>query len=389
MKRARFLGTAAALSAAAAAPARSLAQLPVNSVRAGRKALVLSGGGNRGAYEAGAIVALADKAGLRDGQPLDYDLVCGTSIGALNSYLIATARYSQLRTIWSIIPQLNVTRLKPPYNKIKEPSAGVLSRLWAALDLGLSLTKDEKGVLDPSGVNQVLTDIVQPSDSVHIPLYVATTNLTRMRGEIFVRRATTPAGMAKQAVNDRITGGYRLSVVRTATDDIVRNMLFASAAIPIAFEPVLLPSIDDRGVNDAFVDGGVTENVPVDLARLCAHDIDVMLVDPPNPHPEVMVRNAAEVAGIVFQTMQRRILEYQVQLAFAESFAMANAGSNAIVDDIALNVRVIRPDRDNPGQFADFSNAEAIREMYDRGYADVQAKGWSEFHMPSLHEVLH
>jgi hypothetical protein len=68
---------------------------------------------------------------------------------------------------------------------------------------------------------------------------------------------------------------------------------------------------------------------------------------------------------------------------------MANAGSNAIVDDIALNVRVIRPDRDNPGQFADFSNAEAIREMYDRGYADVQAKGWSEFHMPSLHEVLH
>jgi|GEM_PF-6126943 len=42
------------------------------------KALVLSGGGARGAYEAGLVCGLAN-AGER------FDLVCGTSIGAINA----------------------------------------------------------------------------------------------------------------------------------------------------------------------------------------------------------------------------------------------------------------------------------------------------------------
>ncbi|MBP3941474.1 MAG: patatin-like phospholipase family protein, partial [Christensenellaceae bacterium] len=49
----------------------------------GKKAVVLSGGGARGAYQAGAWKALRE---------LDYqfDIVTGTSVGALNAAMMAS-----------------------------------------------------------------------------------------------------------------------------------------------------------------------------------------------------------------------------------------------------------------------------------------------------------
>jgi hypothetical protein len=57
-------------------------------------ALVLSGGGARGAYEAGAITALVETHGIKDGEKLPgIDVVCGASIGAINGWLVAAAQY--------------------------------------------------------------------------------------------------------------------------------------------------------------------------------------------------------------------------------------------------------------------------------------------------------
>jgi len=44
-----------------------------------RRALVLSGGGSRGAFEVGVLQRL-----MRE-QQLDYDLLCGTSVGAITA----------------------------------------------------------------------------------------------------------------------------------------------------------------------------------------------------------------------------------------------------------------------------------------------------------------
>ena len=87
MKRSSFLAATGGSIDAAAAPARAAQAGP----RTGRKALVLVGGANRGAYQAGVVQALVEKHGLRDGDPLGYDLVCGASIGSLNTYLVSTA----------------------------------------------------------------------------------------------------------------------------------------------------------------------------------------------------------------------------------------------------------------------------------------------------------
>ena len=58
-----------------------------------KTALVLSGGAARGAYEMGVWQALREL-GVR------IDMVCGTSIGAMNAYIIALGSYEKARDMW-------------------------------------------------------------------------------------------------------------------------------------------------------------------------------------------------------------------------------------------------------------------------------------------------
>ncbi len=64
------------------------------------KALVLSGGGALGAFEAGAIQALSDS---HD----ESDIVCGTSIGAINAAFTAQDKIPQLTSLWQRIGTLD------------------------------------------------------------------------------------------------------------------------------------------------------------------------------------------------------------------------------------------------------------------------------------------
>lgn len=59
-----------------------------------KKALVLAGGGTRGSYQNGAVHA------LRQLGKDDWDLVCGTSIGALNAALIVQRDYEAMDDLW-------------------------------------------------------------------------------------------------------------------------------------------------------------------------------------------------------------------------------------------------------------------------------------------------
>jgi NTE family protein len=72
-----------------------------------RRALVFSGGGARGAYEAGVIRYLLDELPRRLGRPVEFDILCGTSVGAIHScYLAGTAhetsgRGARLVDVWT------------------------------------------------------------------------------------------------------------------------------------------------------------------------------------------------------------------------------------------------------------------------------------------------
>jgi len=112
-----MLGSAAAAPIAmGAAPAAA----PIE------RALVLSGGGARGAYEAGIIGSMVAGQRISDGMPLaPYGIVCGTSIGALNGWFVATGQYSALKELWYGVSAAHLIRLKRKFAALRNPKAAL------------------------------------------------------------------------------------------------------------------------------------------------------------------------------------------------------------------------------------------------------------------------
>jgi predicted acylesterase/phospholipase RssA len=370
VKRKSFVALAAV---AAAMPPVAISAQPVRTARTGRKALVLVGGANRGAYEAGAIQALVEGQGLSDGQPLDFDLICGASIGALNGFMVATAQYSTMRELWQgIVSSRNVFRLKPQYADAQDPESGLIDRLMGALALAFGITKNAKGILDPAPVNALMNQYVNPATPSHIPLYISTTDITRQINRMFVRRANTDLGSQKQQIDDALLANYP-GAARTATDDNLREVLFASAAIPILFDPIKIAREDDPNTFDEYVDGGVTQNLPIDIALRCADSLYITLLTPPGPESDETYKSALDIGLGMFETMQERMIVYQVRLAYA--LHAANA--------LPFKPYVVRPVQPLPGEGADFNNQPALSYMWQRGYEDM-ARGWVAF-VPEPH----
>ena len=61
-----------------------------------KTAIVLAGGGSRGAYQIGVWKALREMG-------IDYQLVTGTSVGALNGVLMVQQEYDKALAVWEDI----------------------------------------------------------------------------------------------------------------------------------------------------------------------------------------------------------------------------------------------------------------------------------------------
>ncbi|MBV8530848.1 MAG: patatin-like phospholipase family protein, partial [Candidatus Eremiobacteraeota bacterium] len=302
MERRGFL---AALTAAGLAPVALCVPAAADS-HALEAALVLSGGGARGAYEAGIVGALAATAGIADGTPLaPYEVVCGTSIGALNGWFVATGQYTKMRSLWYGIAGQQIIQPKTQYAALRDPESGLLDRAAAAVHL-FGLTKNQSGILQSEPVYEWIARNVDPSLPLVMPLVWAVTNLSHQRPEYFF----FDPGVRSEEFKERFTQALHISLgprtlVREATPDILHRALFASSAIPIAFDPVLMPGPD--GTPNSYCDGGVASNSPVGIAHSLAKAADVVLLDPPL-EPEEEYDDAVEIAFSAFGTMQRKLL---------------------------------------------------------------------------------
>jgi len=204
---------AAACTASACEPARAPLDAPV--------ALVLSGGGAKGAWEAGAAAALIE-------QGVPVRLVAGSSAGALTAAMLADGRLDRLQALWRSLSREQVYALRPGVF-----FAGLLPG-WLTL-----LALDHAGsLLDPAPLRELITATLDFDRVRASPrrLLVVTTDLARRAPRVF----------------DNAT----VSV----------DALMAAAAVPGAFPPV---SVD--GV--LLVDGGLTGRAPVLEALATAEPI--------------------------------------------------------------------------------------------------------------------
>ena len=174
-------------------------------------ALVLSGGGAKGAYEAGVASALLER-----GAPIR--LVAGSSAGALNAAMIADGRVDRLELVWRSITREQVYALRPSVF-----FAGLLPG-WLTL-----LTLNQAGSLFDHAPLRALIEGALDLDRIRtsaVRVLVVTADLARREKRLF----------------DNAT----LSV----------DVLMAAAAVPGAFAPVEVGGA-------LLVDGGLTGRAPV------------------------------------------------------------------------------------------------------------------------------
>jgi NTE family protein len=174
-------------------------------------ALVLSGGGAKGAWEAGVAAALIE-------QGVPVRLVAGSSAGALTAAMLADGRLDRLQELWRSLSREQVYATRPGVF-----FAGLLPG-WLTL-----LALDRAGsLLDPAPLRELIAATLDFDRVRASPrrLLVVTTDLVRRAPRIF----------------DNAT----VSV----------DALMAAAAVPGAFPPV---AVDGA----LLVDGGLTGRAPV------------------------------------------------------------------------------------------------------------------------------
>jgi predicted acylesterase/phospholipase RssA len=381
-----------ALAAAGLAPV-ALGGRAEAQVAALGSALVLSGGGARGAYQAGVVGALAATSRIADGSPLPpYEVVCGTSIGALNGWFVASGQYTMLRRLWYGIAGQDLLQLKERYAALRDPESGVLDRAAAAFRL-LGLRKDQSALLESEPVYDWIVRNLDPRVPLVMPLIWAVTNLTHQRPEYFFvdphERATEFSARFLKAL--QISLGPQ-TVVREATPDLLHRAIFASAAIPIAFDPVPMPGPD--GEMNLYCDGGVASNSPVGIAHSIAHAADVVLLDPPF-EPDENLDDAVEVAFSAYGTMQRKLLEVEMRTAYFQSMGSrafrhlprrdlvqlthSNQQAVSYVESVPdTDLRYMRPVKELPVSVAGFNDATGIDQTLQLGWLDA-ARGFTPY----------
>jgi NTE family protein len=213
-------------------------------------ALVLAGGGARGAYEVGALSALLPELGAEE----QARIVVGTSVGAINAaYLAANAEKpaAELATgaleLWRGITYARVLK---PLVSASEAARG-LSYVREVLG---SRGAHTQSLLDPSPLTSTLSDLIAferihsnvAAGHVDSAAVVATSGLTSM-SVVFHDGARSPAADEGRGI---VYSKTRLEEAHVR----------ASAAIPLLFPAVALGKDDGRRW---YFDGGTRLNTPI------------------------------------------------------------------------------------------------------------------------------
>lgn len=232
----------------------------------GRTALVLSGGGARGAYEAGVVRFVREALPQALGFQPRLDVICGTSIGAVNAcFLASTAdepdlQGTRLADVWLSL------RLEDVFHWSALRLTGIPAYVWRqARAVRLRhVSWRLSDFLYPEALARVVNRRVD-WDRLHLnvrtglvdALTVTATDLGTGRSVVFVETARA------------VPAWSRSPLVEVRPGEIGPEHALASGAIPLFFRPVRI----DGGW---FTDGGVRQNTP--LAPAIRLGADRMLV---------------------------------------------------------------------------------------------------------------
>ncbi|HEY9753535.1 MAG TPA: patatin-like phospholipase family protein [Oculatellaceae cyanobacterium] len=282
-----------------------------------KRALVLPGGGGRGAYQVGVYKALHEKG-------IKFDLAFGTSIGGLNATMIAQGNLQRLEHLWSTLKANDIFHL---------PSASMVGRLVLGHKLGL---------LDTTPLEALL------------------------RRELNLHALKQSATKVGLCTTDLCSLETRLITIDDvmSTNELV-DVLMATSAIPMAFPP---RHIHGSGL---WVDGGLVRNTPMETAiQLGADEIFMVLLHPEkiNVCPTNMFEVLVRCLDIVLDASARR----EIQSAELYNRLIAT-GSAESLGRKNVNIRVFQPRRAVNTTLLEI-DPERSRRLIAQGYEDAMTQ---------------
>jgi NTE family protein len=209
-----------------------------------RVAIILSGGGARGAYEVGVLWYVFDELTRRLGAAPKIDILCGTSVGAINACYLAAHLAD---------PVLGMRRLVELWSDLE---------LTRVLGFGIRQVVSLPRVLLGGGDGYGLFDVRPMAELVQREIsWRAVSRVVRKRMLRALTISCTEMSTGRTVVFMQVSPD--LTVPSTAPPRTLfraarvgPHHALASAAIPLLFPPV---HIDD----ELYLDGGLRQNTPI------------------------------------------------------------------------------------------------------------------------------
>ncbi len=279
------------------------------------RALVLSGGGSKGSYQAGALKHLLGE------KRINYDALCGVSVGAINVAFLAMFKLGQeiesaqkLVDMWGTLDNSKIYKRWFPFGR------------WHAIW--------RKSFYDSSPLHNLLKSGI---------------SLEKIRESgKHVNVGTVSLSSGKYTIFDQ-------------TSDHFIDAVIASASFPGMLTPVSF-------LGQLWTDGGVKEISPIKKAvELGADVIDVIITNP-------AVRTKKFIENPTTVDILKRSIDLSTDKIMAndiEKVEMYNIlAENMLTHKKYVKLNIIRPENNLIEDLLDF-RPEKIQEMMEKGYQDA------------------
>ena len=312
-------------------------------------ALVLSGGGFKGAFQIGALSYLRKNWSRINaaGGEMKFDVIAGVSVGSLNGVLTACDELAALERLWADIGddveniytsdfidtrnQTDQLKLTLDFEKIREkfiPNIDLRVNFWRGIGLLLSRSKRRKLI------REFLAE-AQEDFSANFRHFRAIADNTPLRKKLDelvslnkIKNCIFRCGFV--SLNDGKYYSYRHTAF---TDDgNFRNAILASTAMPVVWEPVASISVCPDGAEEVVlqaVDGGIRNVSPLaDVINEINHD------DPGSDYTIVIINCSAGVVD--FEKYEDANIA-GIALRSLNDIAIAEIFNNDITEFLRIN----------------------------------------------------
>lgn len=282
------------------------------------RALVLSGGGSKGAYQAGALKYILGELNIV------YDVFCGVSVGAINCAYLSMFHSGEeksasdlLADLWSKLDNSKIYKRWFPF--------GSWHALW------------NKSFFDSSPLYNLLKNGID-LDKI------------RLNGK-------------KVCVGTVSLSSGKYTIFDQSSDHFIEAVI-ASASFPGMLTPV-------KFLGQLWTDGGIKEISPIKKAmEMGADEIDVIITSP-QTRVKHFIKNPTTV------DILKRSIDLSTDKIMAndiEKVQMHNRLAEAgLADYKYVKLNILRPDYNLIEDLLDF-RPEKIKEMMEKGYADAKYK---------------